>query len=340
MSRRLAALALVAVLAHAACAGIRQEELPPEPLAFIYRTAEEAKERAELLDPEARPRATPGRSVVRMQQVERTLRHIAGDDEQSRLIDTIGRLSLFYPATGEVKPLGVAQRGSRPIDWSPDRTRLYFSALRGGRPQVFAYDLETMAVSRVVSGADAHPEASVGPDGQIAFARVVGTAKDPRSRIWILDAEGRRRPLTEGPDDFRPRFSPRGDVILYSSFLPSGDPAIFRVVPDGSEPPRLVARGIDPDFAPDGTWVVFSQWIKGQWQIWRMKPDGTGKYAIGGATTAVAKLDATHPTVSPDGRFIAYVLEELGRQELRLRRADGSGDRPLVEGADGGNPVW
>jgi Tol biopolymer transport system component len=54
----------------------------------------------------------------------------------------------------------------------------------------------------------------------------------------------------------------------------------------------------------------------------------------------VERLDAVHPSVSPDGRYIVYVSEETGRQRLRVRRVDGSGDRPLLEGADGGNPVW
>lgn len=334
-------LACVAVVfGGAACAGFSLQELPPEPIALIYRTSDEGKKRAELLDPRARPEARPGRSVVRFQQVEGYLGKLAGETEHDRLVDTIGRLSLLYPHTGKVEPLTVAQRGSRPLDWSPDHTRLYFSALRAGVPQVFSYEVATGMVNRVTSGSDAHGHASSGPDGRLVYARVIGTREQPRSRIWLLDRDGTKRPLTEGPADYRPRFSPNGSTILYSSYLPSGSPAIFRVDPEVPGPPRLVARGLDPDFAPDGSWVAFSQRIKARWQIWRMKPDGTGKYAIGGAPSTVEKLDAHTPTVSPDGRYIVYVSEELARQELRVRRVDGTGDRPLLEGADAGNPVW
>jgi len=337
---RLAVVCAAVALGSVACAGFSLQELPPEPIALIYRTADEAKRRAELIEPRARPTKRPGRSVLRMQQVEGYLGRLAGETEQDRLIDTIGKLSLFYPRTGEVEPLVAAQRGSRPLDWSPDHTRLYFSALRSNVPQVFSYEVSTRMVDRVTSGSDAHGFASTGPEGRVAYARVVGTRERPRSRIWLLDRDGTRRPLTKGPSDYRPRFSPDGRTILYSGYLESGAPGIFAVDPDSDAPPHMVARGLDPDFAPDGSWVAFSQRIKGRWKIWRMKPDGTGKYAIGGASSTVEKLDAMNPTVSPDGRYIVYVSEELGRQELRVRRVDGTGDRPLLEGADAGNPVW
>jgi Tol biopolymer transport system component len=337
---RMSVVCAAVALGSAACAGFSLQELPPEPIALIHRTSDEAKKRAELLDPRARPVARPGRSVLRYQQVEGYLGALAGETEQDRLVDTIGRLALLYPHTGEIVPLNAAQRGSRPLDWSPDHSRLYFSALRTNVPQVFSYEVATGMVNRVTSGSDAHGFASIGPDGRLAYAQVVGTSQKPRSRIWLRDRVGTKRPLTEGPSDYRPRFSPAGSAILYSAYLPTGAPGIFRVDPDVPGPPRLVARGLDPDFAPDGSWVVFSQKIKRRWQIWRMKPDGTGKYAIGGASSTVEKLDALNPTVSPDGRYIVYVSEELGRQQLRVRRADGSGDRPLLEGADAGNPVW
>ena len=339
MRRRAAPLVAAAAAAALGCAGLSLEELPPDPIAFVHRTTDEAKERAELLDPRARPRPTPGRSVVRMQAVENFVGHLGGETEEDRLAETIGRLALFHPHTGEVEPLAVARSGARPLDWTPDRKRLLFAEPRGRFPRVFSFDVASGEVAPVGSGREAQPWASMGPDGRVAYSRIVGSKK-PRSRIWLLDRDGKRRPLSEGPADYRPRFSPDGSAILYSSYLPSGSPAIYRVEPEGDAPPRLVARGVDPDFAPDGSWVAYSQRLKGRWQLWRMNPDGTGKYAIGGAPSAVQKLDNVHPAVSPDGRFIVYVSEEFGRQELRVRRSDGSGDRPLLEGADGADPVW
>jgi Tol biopolymer transport system component len=46
------------------------------------------------------------------------------------------------------------------------------------------------------------------------------------------------------------------------------------------------------------------------------------------------------PTISPDGRLVAYVAEIDHRQQLYLRRFDGSGDRVLFANGDGAFPVW
>jgi Tol biopolymer transport system component len=50
--------------------------------------------------------------------------------------------------------------------------------------------------------------------------------------------------------------------------------------------------------------------------------------------------DELHPTVSPDGRYVAYVADDAGRRTLRIRRFDGGGDRKLLDSGDGLLPVW
>jgi Tol biopolymer transport system component len=46
------------------------------------------------------------------------------------------------------------------------------------------------------------------------------------------------------------------------------------------------------------------------------------------------------PTFSPDGRWIAYVSDKSGRNEVHMRPFQGSGEEWTIS-ADGGNePVW
>jgi serine/threonine-protein kinase len=43
---------------------------------------------------------------------------------------------------------------------------------------------------------------------------------------------------------------------------------------------------------------------------------------------------------SPDGRFVAYVSDESGREEVYVRSFSGAGARVQVSASGGGQPVW
>ena len=87
---------------------------------------------------------------------------------------------------------------------------------------------------------------------------------------------------------------------------------------------------------PTATWIVFSAPLQREWRIWRVRPDGSGRAPIGASQRSEGR-----PTLSPDGRFVAYVASEAPpRRHLYLRRFDGSGDRILFADGDGENPVW
>jgi TolB protein len=110
-----------------------------------------------------------------------------------------------------------------------------------------------------------------------------------------------------------------------------------RIDPDADEPsePRVLARGRDPVFTPDGEWVVYSAATSAGQRLWRVRPDGGGRAPLGRGLH-----EEVHPAVSPDGRFVAYVSQEADRDSLRVRRFDGSGDRLLLESGDGSTPAW
>jgi dipeptidyl aminopeptidase/acylaminoacyl peptidase len=334
--RRPAALLLFAVLAGG-CASVDLSDLPPEPIAFVHRTLDQGRRRAELVDDEVRAEAEArDASVVRAQKI---LDYLSGASSEQRLADTFGRLALLDPRTLEIRPVPGATAMARPLEWSRDHRRLLFAMTWERKPQVFEYDTEGEAQRRLTPGYDPQAYGSLAPDGRLAFSRVTGSGRDARARIWVTDpGGGGARPLTDGPFDYRPSWSPDGRVLLFSTELAGRAPAIARADPDGGGPPRIVVRGRDPVFTPDGAWVVFSAEHQGHWRLWRMRPDGTAKGMLGGG--ALQSFDETYPAVSPDGRFVVYVALESGRERLRIRRFDGGGDRPLLEAADGASPVW
>ena len=336
--RPLSVLLFAALLYGCLGPSFQLADLPSEPLALVYRTREESENRAERL---ARSKETPrprrpGEGHFRVEDLGDYLG--LGQSAAERRADVLGRMALLDARTGEVEPLGFIARGARPLCWSADRRRLLYVAQAGGSvQQVFEYDLESGEIHPIARGPYHYLGASYGPDGRFALARM-----DPReggaarSRIFVTrPGGGGARPVTEGPVDTWPVWSPDGAVVAYSSVDQTGS-AVIRVIEPLSEgEPRLVARGLEPAFFPKGDWLVYTAKRRGRWTIWRARPDGSGKHPIG--SSAHNERD---PAVSPDGRFIVYVAEDDQHQRLMVRPLDGSGDRRLLSSGDGLLPVW
>jgi Tol biopolymer transport system component len=329
------------LFSFSSCLGpsFRLKDLPSEPLALVHRTREESERRAERL---ARATEPPRVLFAWEQHIDlEVLRDYLGlgQSAEGQRADVLGRMALLDARTGDVERLAFFPRGARPLCWSRDHRRLlYMAALPGASlQQIFEYDRESGDLRPIARGPYHYLGASYGPDGRFAVARL-----DPRegagarARVFVTRPGGRgARPVTPGPVDSWPIWSPDGSLVLYSSVDESGNQVIRSVEPLSGGEPRFVARGIEPAFSPDGEWLVYTTRRRGRWAIWRVRPDGSGKHPIGSSTA-----NERDPTVSPDGRFIVYVAEEEEHQRLMVRSLDGSGNRRLVGDGDGLLPVW
>jgi len=324
-----------------ACLGpsFQLSDLSEESLALVYRTREESEHRAELLAraKEKPKRRAPGEKHIRLEDLGDYLG--LGRSAERKRADMLGRMALLDARTGEVELLGFTPRGARPLAWSPDRRSLLYLAPVGGtqQQQVFEYDRQSGDVRTITRGAHRYAGASYGPDGRLALARF-----DPREgaaarmRIFVTrPGGGRPRPVTPGPADSWPVWSPDGSVLIYSSVDQKGGPSIRAIEPLKEGESRHVARGVEPAFFPDGDWLVYSAQRRGRWTLWQVRPDGSGRHPIGSSPH-----NERDPTVSPDGRFIVYVAEGDQHQRLWVRPLDGSGNRPLLTTGDGLIPVW
>lgn len=56
------------------------------------------------------------------------------------------------------------------------------------------------------------------------------------------------------------------------------------------------------EYSPDGNWIYYNGSHTGTMQIWRMKPDGTGREQI-----TFDEYNNWFPHISPDGKWIAYI---------------------------------
>ncbi|MDX1503501.1 MAG: protein kinase, partial [Thermoanaerobaculia bacterium] len=150
------------------------------------------------------------------------------------------------------------------------------------------------------SGRDGSPVVS--PSGAtVAFS----SERDGRRRIWLKELRsGAEVPLTEGPSDDLPRYSPSGSEILFVRQTGDGSD-LYRVPAVGGQPRRILADAHGGDWLPDGRRIVF---------VRTTVEDGVTRTALGsvGAEGSEAEILLSfdgpllhHPRVSPDGSRVA-----------------------------------
>ena len=169
-------------------------------------------------------------------------------------------------------------------------------------------------------------------------------------KIFLYDMERNvLTPLTsETGRAFNPVWSPDGRRIAYSGFS-IGAPTLFVRNADGSGQPRRLTT--DPteqrqvaefpdSWSPDGGTIVYvrvSQLVSGaaQRDVWIVSPDGKG----GRPWNETPYIESV-AALSPDGRLMAYVSDESGRNEVYVRPFSGGGGRVKISSEGGNEPVW
>ncbi len=177
-------------------------------------------------------------------------------------------------------------------------------------------------------------------DTRIVYVAETGPKNARQKRIAIMDSDGsNHRYLTSGRSTVvTPRFSPRGDKLVYMSYQGRRPRVYVMDVATGAE--RLLVPGtaftFAPRFSPDGRSIVFSMASGGNTDIFVVPADGGAPRRL----TAAPGAD-TSPSFSPDGRRIVFESDRSGSQQLYVMDADGSGQRRISFGGGAfASPVW
>jgi TolB protein len=96
----------------------------------------------------------------------------------------------------------------------------------------------------------------------------------------------------------------------------------------GGEPRLLVKSGKNDDapaFSPDGQWLYYQSNAAGRWQLFRCKPDGSGKTCLtAGNRLGKEWKDAYGSSPSADGKHIVYTVYNGSTGRVVVANADGS----------------
>jgi serine/threonine protein kinase len=189
------------------------------------------------------------------------------------------------------------------------------------------------------SGKDSSPAAS--PDGRlIAFE----SSRDGSRRIWLKQiVDGTEVALTNGPDDWAPRFSRDGALVLFTRTTPQGS-AIYRVAAVGGEPRKVLDNAFDGDFSPDGSKIAFVRNRVAGKRLATLCIGTPGSAEVLEIATS-ATDEFVMPRWSPDSRWIVVTRVPRGTNagSLLLLHPDGTEARQVARRVQHGamsNGAW
>jgi Tol biopolymer transport system component len=163
-----------------------------------------------------------------------------------------------------------------------------------------APESEPNRLMQITTGAGRYFDLAWTPDGKILYASDAGGTAD----IWEMEADGTgQRQLTAGAGrNYAPVPSADNQNIVFHSTR-SGNWQIWRMKRDGSDPVQLTSSKEGSNWAqltPDGQWVVHEHREDGMpMTIWKLPISG-------GESVRLTDGIAMRPSVSPDGKWLAF----------------------------------
>jgi Tol biopolymer transport system component len=233
-------------------------------------------------------------------------------------------------ASGNHDPVLVTDDGY--IDWNPvwsaDGRYLYFLSNRGGEMNLWSVAIDESSGSLLGS-----PQPATLPSNNcqhVSFARdgsgLVYGQSTSSENVWQIgfdpvrgEVNGSASFLTQGLKRYA-FFSLAPDEQSFV-YLARGEPQqdLFTADRAGNPLQRLtddVAQDIVPRWSPDGRWIAFLSDRSGKYEIWKVRPDGSGLSQM----TNEPGREVIAPVWSPDSLRLLYQIRNVNSYIIDANR--------------------
>jgi Tol biopolymer transport system component len=233
-------------------------------------------------------------------------------------------------ADGASEPVPVTDDGFidwNPV-WSPQGDYLYFLSNRGGE-----MNLWRVAIDESTGRLRGAPEPATLPSNNcqyVSFARngsnLIYGQSTRSENVWQVGFDPARGQIIE-PAVFLTQglkryafFSLAPDEQSFV-YLARGEPQqdLFTADRTGAPLHRLtddVAQDTVPRWSPDGQWIAFLSDRSGKYDIWKVRPDGSGLAQM----THEPGREVIAPVWSPDGRKLLYQIRNVNSYVIDANR--------------------
>jgi len=233
-------------------------------------------------------------------------------------------------------------------DWSPDGKSVIYVSYQKDAMELWLLDLASGRSVQLTNGGAVNVEPRWSPDGRrIVF---VSTQYNRRFHIFRAEVDGAKlenvvRLTGETKSDLPRYYYSAYDMEISPVWMRDGKEILFvsnrgHIYGSGGfwrikAEPGAEAREIHyeetnwkarPDLSPDGSRMVYSSYLGGQWhQLWVMPANGGDAFPI-----SYGDWDATNVRWSPDEKKLAFISNKEGNTSLEIQDFGSSESRKLA----------
>ena len=224
--------------------------------------------------------------------------------------------------------------------WSPTGGLIAYTSYTSGFPDIYVANIAQTgrALQRPAGGNDRMQNSSPAwsPDGsQLAFV----SNRSGNSDVWIVNRDGSGlRNLTNYPGaiDNTPAWSPTGQMIAFTSDRATGNqPQLYIQSVAGAIAERVTSERIDRPTWSSLNFIAFTVGSGPGYDIgiWDFNNPGVKILTTGNGTNE-------SPAISPNGRHIAFMTTQWGRQHIAVMDRTGQHIKQITEAGNNTYPNW